>query len=294
MSSATEILVFGEVLFDCFQNGEQVLGGAPFNVAWHLQAFGDRPQFVSRVGDDELGRKILSAMRQWQMDVTQVQIDPKHATGRVEVTVHQHEPSYRILPNCAYDFIDTDQVHGVAKHGLLYHGTLGLRSAASRKAFSHLCQSNDLAIFLDVNLREPWWNRQDVQQWLSRASWIKLNHEELKQLGFAGGSDEEALAAMHKTFPVRQIILTRGERGALVRTEDGEYHSVVPIEPVEMVDAVGAGDAFSAVYIHGLMAGWPVERILQVAQQFASQVLTLRGAIVKNRAFYLDFMHRYF
>ena len=46
-------LVFGEVLWDCFPDGQQVLGGAPFNVAWHLHAFGISPLFVSRVGQDE-------------------------------------------------------------------------------------------------------------------------------------------------------------------------------------------------------------------------------------------------
>ncbi|MBA1332725.1 carbohydrate kinase, partial [Candidatus Endoriftia persephone str. Guaymas] len=48
-------IIFGEVLFDCFEDGSRVLGGAPFNVAWHLQALGAAPLFISRVGDDSLG-----------------------------------------------------------------------------------------------------------------------------------------------------------------------------------------------------------------------------------------------
>ena len=49
--------IFGEVLYDHFPDGQRVLGGAPFNVAWHLQAFGQAPRFVSRVGHDAEGRQ---------------------------------------------------------------------------------------------------------------------------------------------------------------------------------------------------------------------------------------------
>ncbi len=87
------ITVFGEVLFDCFPGGEQVLGGAPFNVAWHLQAFGQRPRFVSRVGEDEAGRRIRRAMSDWGMDTDDLQRDPRHATGQVQITFSGGEPT---------------------------------------------------------------------------------------------------------------------------------------------------------------------------------------------------------
>jgi hypothetical protein len=51
-------VIFGEVLYDCFPDGEAVLGGAPFNVAWHLQGLGLSPLFISRVGDDPLGHRV--------------------------------------------------------------------------------------------------------------------------------------------------------------------------------------------------------------------------------------------
>ena len=60
-------VVIGEVLFDCFPDGSTVLGGAPFNVAWHLQAFGLRPLVVTRVGDDALGERVLTTMESWRM-----------------------------------------------------------------------------------------------------------------------------------------------------------------------------------------------------------------------------------
>ena len=62
-------VIFGEVLFDSFpEEGNMVLGGAPFNVAWNLQAMGQLPYLVSRVGDDALGDRIVGAMDDWDMN----------------------------------------------------------------------------------------------------------------------------------------------------------------------------------------------------------------------------------
>ena len=77
--------IFGEVLFDHFPNGTRVLGGAPFNVAWHLQAFGKGPLLCSRIGNDPDGASITAAMREWDMDTCELQLDPALATGRVEL-----------------------------------------------------------------------------------------------------------------------------------------------------------------------------------------------------------------
>jgi len=98
-------LVFGEVLYDSFPDGSVVLGGAPFNVAWHLRGFGLNPLFISRVGDDELGERIIAAMSEWGMDTRGVQRDPGHPTGRVVVSIRNNEPSFEIVPEQAYDFI---------------------------------------------------------------------------------------------------------------------------------------------------------------------------------------------
>ena len=69
-----------------FSGRQRVLGGAPFNVAWHLQAFGQSPHFISRVGDDAAGETIRNAMHEWGMDMRGLQTDPERPTGRVEVS----------------------------------------------------------------------------------------------------------------------------------------------------------------------------------------------------------------
>src|SRR5690606_9449258 len=99
-------VIFGEVLFDCFASGERVLGGAPFNVAWHLAAFGADPLLVSCVGYDDEGQAILARMEQWQMQRAGVQITDVAPTGSVQVSIVDREPHYDIVKPAAWDLID--------------------------------------------------------------------------------------------------------------------------------------------------------------------------------------------
>ena len=98
------------------------------------------------------------------------------------------------------------------------------------------------------------------------------------------------MAELQTTCELEQLIVTRGEQGALVRTINGEFHSHRPEKAERLVDTVGAGDAFSAIYIHGLRAGWPISATLANAQKLASKVVGIRGAITTDAAFYQDFI----
>lgn len=289
MSDKQKVFIFGEVLFDCFPTGEQVLGGAPFNVAWHLQALGNQPQFISRVGADELGNKILTAMDNWGMNTASVQRDQVNPTGRVEVEVINNDPHYTITPDCAYDFINASDISSLPANSILYHGSLGLRNAVSRETFRQLANSSDLSIFLDVNLRSPWWQKEEVYDWMKQARWVKLNEDEMRLLDFSSTNIQLEMAKLQAQFNLEQLIVTRGEEGALVRTRDGILHQVKPEPAKQIVDTVGAGDAFTAIYIHGLISSWKVSDSLNIAQQFASQVIGLRGATSTDPAFYQGF-----
>ena len=105
-----QIALFGEVLMDQFPDGQQVLDGAPFNMAWHLQAFDQVPCFISRVGNDAIGKSIRQAMTDWGMAVENLQTDSDYPTGTVKVSINKDEPAYEILANQAYDFIAAQQL----------------------------------------------------------------------------------------------------------------------------------------------------------------------------------------
>ncbi|MES9942603.1 MAG: carbohydrate kinase [Candidatus Thiodiazotropha sp. 6PLUC2] len=285
-----KLIIFGEVLYDCFPGGEKVLGGAPFNVAWHLQAFGQSPSFVSRVGRDSEGDTILRTMSRWGMETEGVQQDADHATGKVTITINHGEPSYEIVADAAYDFIDPLPLQDTACD-TLYHGSLGLRNSIARSALDQLKKSGAETIFLDVNLRPPWWNRKEILDWVSQADWVKLNRHELEQL--LGQSSDLLSQAMDfkTTYGLQGVIVTRGEKGAIVLAGNGDRPLEIVPEPIlETVDTVGAGDAFTSVILLGLMKQWSLESSLKRAQAFASAIVGQRGATVSSASFYSDFM----
>jgi len=286
-----QVWVFGEVLFDIFPSGEKVLGGAPFNVAWHLQALGDAPLFISRIGDDGEGAQIKGAMASWRMNAAGLQVDRLHPSGRVQVRFENGEPGYRIIADCAYDFIEADQLpKPLPDKGILYHGTLALRQPVSRRALASLREREGLDLFIDVNLRSPWWQEDLVREWMGRARWVKLNEDELRRLGFAAADITQAAADLAGEFALDQVILTRGRAGALVCTGEGAVHQATPPMATEVVDTVGAGDAFAAVYLHGLLNRWSIAETLAAAQLFAAMVVGLRGALSREPGFYRRFL----
>jgi len=283
------INVFGEVLFDVFSDDEQILGGAPFNVAWHCQAFLLQPLFFSRVGDDKLGDVILKAMHTWQMDCSELQIDSQHPTGAVRVKLTMGEPSYSILADQAYDFINQNQLKIQSTKGTLYYGTLALRHAVSRQTLLALKARHQGEVFIDINLRAPWWHKDDVLTVIQAANWVKMNIDEFNQLHNVGADLKQSMYEFIQQHGLKNFVLTRGEQGALFLNNEGEFFSVAPVNSVQIVDSVGAGDAFSAVALLGIQLDWPVSVILQRAQDFASELLGQRGATVQNQQFYEKF-----
>ena len=276
--------VFGEVLFDCFPDGRRVLGGAPFNVAWHLQAFGERPHFVSRLGRDPDGEAILAAMRDWKMDTSGMQADSRLLTGRVQVHIEEGEPSYDIVHPAAWDAIKPPAT--LPEMALLYHGSLALRDPASREAWRRLREHCTSLVFIDVNLRAPWWRREQLLEDLRGADWVKLNRHELDVLQPGNGPVLARAEDFLREFTLSGLVITDGERGAQLLTATGEHLESRPARGIVVADTVGAGDGLAAVMVLGLLRHWPLEVCLERAQYFASLIVGQRGATVSDIDFY--------
>ena len=294
-------VVFGEVLFDVFHGDDSVLGGAPFNVAWNLQGLGVRPLLISCVGADARGKQVLDAMRGWGLDTAGVQIDADRPTGVVDVSIQDGQPEYRILENQAYDFIDASEaceVSARADTNILYHGSIGIRAAPARAALTELKRKIDCPVFLDVNLRPPWCERDIVWAGLDGATWVKLNDEELRVVCEEGSLEEHDMEAAAKKLRAQLglevLVVTRGDHGAFLVRKNGELLDYCQATVVEgLIDTVGAGDAFSAVMILGLIKGWPDALRLKRAIEFASFVCTLRGATTDQAPRYQEFAQRW-
>jgi fructokinase len=282
------ITLFGEVLFDQFPDGQAVLGGAPFNVAWHLQAFGQQPCFISRVGADVLGEQIRAEMLAWRMDTSQLQSDETHPTGVVQITINAGEPAYEILDHQAYDYIAIP--NKTIQSSIIYHGTMALRHSTSAQTLAKLLAQHNEIVFLDVNLRAPWWHVDQVVECLKAADWVKLNYDELHQLAEPQATLLETLQNFLAAYQLKGLIVTRGELGAVALTKNGDYFEITPNALAEVVDTVGAGDAFASVMLLGLQHHWPLDVTLRRAQDFASALVTQKGATVKDRGFYSPFI----
>jgi fructokinase len=287
------VIIFGEVLFDCFPDGNIILGGAPFNVAWHLQAFGVSPLFISRIGNDSYGITIKKAMENWGMDLRGLQLDSEHPTGLVKVNFINNEPNYEIVENSAYDFIEFPRLPSLPKDAILYHGTLALRSQSCVEILQKIKADISPSIFLDVNLRTPWWNLKSVEFMLKEISWLKLNEEELSLIVPQKSNTENRIKYLLSTFPLNDITLTQGKAGAISLQSNGDRESIIPSETTQVVDTVGAGDAFSSVLILGLIKGWDTTKTLVRAQEFASAIVGIRGATIQDKSFYEYFLNKW-
>ena len=278
--------VFGEVLFDIFSDAHAVAGGAPFNVAWHLNAFDVDVNFVSRVGDDDKGKQLLNMMDKAELATTNVQIDNTRPTGYVNVDLQNGEPTYTIGENVAYDAIEAPALKNTCN--VLYHGTLALRSQASAQALESLRASAEL-VFLDVNLREPYWDKDTTLKLAQKADWLKINADEFRILADADYSEEAAYNLL-TSLKLQGLLVTLGDKGACVyAAEQSQCSKVVPKVQDNVIDTVGAGDAFSAVFIMGLLNNWPMQAILARAQAFASHIVTITGATSTDAEFYTPF-----
>lgn len=288
-------IIFGEVLFDQFPDGTEVLGGAPFNVAWHLQGFGVEPLFITAIGEDPAGDKVLAAMQSWGMNTAGVQRQRQHPTGKVRIELEQGQPTFTILDQQAYDFIDCDEqlLQKNRDTALLYHGSLAARHSHSSTSLSRIADRVNAPLFIDINLRPPWWTHENITQLASRARWMKLNEHELAELHHCDSLPRTQWTARSREilekFQLELVILTKGEDGASFISRDHQLDGK-PVPVDKLVDTVGAGDAFSAVTILGLLQKWSHEDTLARALAFASRICAQRGATAINPDLYKSCM----
>jgi fructokinase len=280
------VISIGEVLWDVVGPTEH-LGGAPFNFAAHLASLGHDVSFISAVGTDEPGQRILRRMAQKGLSTNFVSRVEEHPTGMVTVSLDRAgQPHYVIHRPAAYDFPRLSQTELAALLSRpidwIYFGTLLQSSPEARALTMRLLDSAAGARrFYDVNLRRGCWDLALVRDLLSWANVIKLNDEEVEEVarifGRELGSLEEFCRTCVHTFGCEGICITRGVRGCVLWL-DGKYIEAEGY-PVEVEDTVGAGDAFAAAFLHGLGRGWPAPRIADFANRVGALVASRPGAI---------------
>ena len=278
-------LGLGELLWDCFPN-RRLPGGAPANVAFHVQQLGLSAATVTRVGSDPLGDEICEFLQSQGLSLDLVQRDPLHDTGTVTVEPTTSGTSYTFLTDSAWDFLvpQPELIAAMQSARAVCFGTLAQRSDVSRETI-HACLeavSSDCLVVYDINLRPPFFEWDWIERSLHHAKIVKLNDDEVRTLSrmFATGptSDLGYARDLLADYPKLELVcITRGANGCLAVSRDEVVD--LPGIAVQVVDTVGAGDSFTAALIQTRLAGWPLAKSLALANRVGSLVASRPGAM---------------
>lgn len=281
-----KVLAFGEILWDVIE-GEEHLGGAPFNFAAHSAQCGNESYIVSRLGTDYRGISAFNKCKAQGVNPGFIQWDEDYPTGTVDVTLTNGQPDYIIHENVAYDFISAQHLLANLtdfKVDVFYFGSLAQRKEVSRNTLERLIENLKARyVFYDVNLRKAGFTEAIIRKSLKVCNVFKLNNDELPILsGMLLGKVlpmDEFIHALKPMYPtIKTIIVTAAEKGCYVFEETrGKSH--VPGVPVKVADAVGAGDAFSAAFMHMLGNFGDALLSAQVANKIGAFVASKNGPI---------------
>jgi len=286
------VAAFGEILFDVFPE-QELLGGAPFNFLYHIQALTGNGRFISRIGNDERGGVIRAFLQQHSIDQQYVQIDLHRPTGTAVVQVNSEGiPSFTITEESAYDYIEysSDSARGLLNCEMLYFGTLAQRNEMSRSTLHQLSRTADRCFF-DVNLRQQYYSAEILHQSFVLADIVKLNTEELERvhaLFFSTRfSMDSAPGELMEKFSLSHLAVTMGENGSWMWMPEGKHfhRTAAP----RMVDTVGAGDGFAAVMCAGILKNLPLKTIHRLASEFSAALCGIQGALPPDSEFYLPY-----
>jgi len=288
-SSEPYIVVgLGEVLWDLLPEGKQ-LGGAPANFTFHAQALGARGVLVSAVGEDALGGEIIDTLERHGLETGYVARDKAHPTGTVSVTVDgDGVPSYTIHEGVAWDYLTfSERCDALAREAdAICFGSLASRNPDSRGCIHRFLESampGCLRVF-DVNLRQQYYDGALLQTLLEHTEVLKLNEDELPviaELLNIPGSTKERMDALLDRFALDAIALTRGARGSVLLTP-GQLAVHQGVRADRLADTVGAGDAFTAMVVTGLLNEWPLDEISERANLLAAHVCAHHGAMAPH------------
>ena len=252
------VVCFGEILWDFLPRGA-FPGGAPFNVCYHLHRLGLRAHLVSGVGHDLLGDDLLRRLKGWGLELEGVTRHRGLPTGHVRAVLDATgSATYEIAPEVAWDQIipGEDTLRAVFGAQALVFGSLAQRSTVNRASLDRL-----LAILpagalrvLDVNLRAPHDAPALISELARKATLLKLNADEAARLAEAQpgfGREEGHARALAEKYGCALVCVTAGKDGAGLLTE-GTWHWA-GAQAVTVRDTVGAGDAFTAGLLAGLL-----------------------------------------
>jgi fructokinase len=278
------IVSVGEVLWDVIGDKEY-LGGAALNFAAHATRLGHTVFFVSAIGKDERGERVLERMSELGLSTRYVREVEGYPTGVVTVELNSAGvPRFTIHHPAAYDAPELTERDIAELLSLppdwIYFGTLFQMSPQARQLTYKLIEPlRGARLLYDVNLRKDSYTSPLVREFMARGQVVKLNEDEAATIGQMFGRTSQSLEdfcrSYAREFGWESACVTRGEKGCAMLV-NGEYVEASGYA-VQAQDTVGAGDAFAAAFIHGLSLQWPPREIADFANRVAALVASRPG-----------------
>jgi len=280
-----KIVGLGEILWDLLPSGKQ-LGGAPSNFAYISTLLGNEGIVASRIGNETLGHEAVQRLAKLGVGTASIQADPVHPTGTVQVEVDPAgQPRFEIAEGVAWDFLEWTPAweHLAAQSDAICFGSLAQRAPTSRVTIRQFlgAANRDAVRIFDVNLRQQFHSKEVMAESMKVANVVKLNHEELPRIMQMFGlqhRDEIASAdELVKLHDLKLICVTRGCSGSLLI--DHQTLDEHPGYRIQIGDAIGAGDAFTAALVYEYLQGAPLARMNETANRMGAWVASRVGAM---------------
>lgn len=278
-------IVLGEVLWDLFEHSRR-LGGAPLNFGVHARRLGHPVTLISALGADEPGEQAAEMITSLDLDTRLLQTTSRFPTGTAQVQIeHSGVTQFTIPRPAAYDAVD------LSAHDLellerdspewFYYGTLFASTEQGKNVLHRILHAlTGSAKFYDLNLRRGFDSPELVSELLQSADVVKLNEEELQRVHEFSGLPLNVEAFCREGsahYGWRAVGVTLGDRGCAVLAD--RHYVEAAVHRVNVVDTVGAGDAFAAAFMHGLSLNWPAAEIASFANRVGALVASRHGAI---------------
>ena len=291
-----KITAIGEILFDIYPEYKN-LGGAPLNFLYHVYKLTGQGNIISRIGTDVLGKNVVDFLNSSGIYSGYIQEDQKHPTGITNVALDEKKvPTFSIDINSAYDFIESSkQLDKLIEleTDCLYFGSLAQRGKVTRKTVQSLLNKK-IKYFCDLNIRHPFYTTEVIENSIAAADVLKVNIDELELIHslFLKNSFDlnNSSYELMKKFDIDLLAVTKGAEGAVLMKD--KMTDDFKTDPEEVVDTVGAGDAFSAILCLGYLKNWNLSTINQLANEFAIEICKIKGALPEIDSVYKKFSYK--
>lgn len=275
------IVTFGEVLWDIFPAHKKI-GGAPLNVSLRMNSLGVNTTMISRIGDDDNGKDIISFLNNQNISSNSIQVGEEYKTGVVNVMINEKgNASYDILYPSSWDKIvlTNEMIEKVSESDAFVFGSLICRDEVSRSTLYGLLDKAKYKV-LDANLRAPYYTKEILDELMLKADFIKLNDEELyeisQQLESPYNSFEQNIKFIAEKTNTKHVCVTKGAFGAVLYYNGKFYYNSGYF--IKVVDTVGAGDSFLASLLVKLLRGKSPQKALNYACAVGALVAGHEGA----------------